>query len=79
MLPLSVVSTCHRPPDAVPSIRSDELLRALAQTNFEVSTKHQMFADRAKLDILPTIVSRAHDTVKLWATELLTRVEEPAE
>lgn len=61
-------------PDA--TTHSDRLLRALAQTNFEVSAEHQMFADRAKLDILPTIVVRAHDTVKLWATELLTRVEE---
>jgi hypothetical protein len=54
----------------------DRLLKALTQTSFEVSAEHQMFEDRAKLDVLPTIVIRAHDTVKLWATELLSRVEE---
>ena len=54
----------------------DRLLSALAQTNFEVSAEHQMFENRAKLDVLPTIIIRAHDTVKLWARELLSRVEE---
>ena len=35
-----------------------------------------MFASEAKLDVLPGLVIRVHDTVKHWASELLSRVQE---
>ena len=54
----------------------DRLINALTQTGFEVSAEHAMFNSPASLDILPTILIRAHDTVKIWAAELLSRVQE---
>lgn len=54
----------------------DRLLAAIRQTDFDVSTEHSMFADRAKLDVLPSILIRVHDTVKHWAADLLSRVQE---
>jgi hypothetical protein len=35
-----------------------------------------MFKDRSTLEVLPELVARAHDTVKTWARELLSRVDE---
>jgi len=54
----------------------ERLLGALRQTGFDVSVEHSMFRDRSTLEVLPALVSRAHDTVKIWAQELLSRVDE---
>ena len=35
-----------------------------------------MFRDSSTLEVLPELVARAHDTVKMWARELLNRVDE---
>jgi hypothetical protein len=52
------------------------LLRALRQIGFEVSAEHSMFNSPAKIDVLPALIVQVHDTVKIWATELLSRVQE---
>jgi hypothetical protein len=51
-------------------------IAALAQSDFTVSTEHSMYRDRSTLEILPELVSRAHDTVKIWARELVARLDE---
>ena len=35
-----------------------------------------MFRSDAAIDVLPRLSIRAHDTVKLWAADLLARVQE---
>lgn len=54
----------------------NRLVNALKQNEFEVSAEHNMFESDAKLDVLPSLIIRAHDTVKHWAAELLSRVQE---
>lgn len=54
----------------------NNFLRAMRLTGFEVSDEHSMFANEAKIDILPSLLIKVHDTVKIWATELLSRVQE---
>jgi len=54
----------------------ERLIGALRQTGFEVSTEHSMYDDKSTLEVLPSLVTRAHDTVKIWAQELLSRVDE---
>lgn len=55
---------------------SERLLRALKETQFQVDAEHDMFRDSPKIDVLPQAIIRVHETVKLWATELLSRVQE---
>ncbi len=52
------------------------LLTALKQNGFDVSLEHSMFADKGTMDILPTILIKAHDTVKVWGQDLISRVHE---
>lgn len=52
------------------------LLQALKKMGFEVAAEHTFFDSPFKIDILPTILIQAHDTVKTWATVLLSRVQE---
>lgn len=52
------------------------LINALRQNGFQVSAEHSMFNGPAQLDVLPGLIIRAHDTVKHWAAELLSRVQE---
>jgi hypothetical protein len=54
----------------------DQLLVALQESKFQVAAEHEMFRDTPKIDVLPMPIIRVHDTVKLWATELLSRVQE---
>jgi len=54
----------------------DRLIQALREIGFEVSAEHTMFQSRAKIDVLPKLLIRVHDTVKLWAAELLSRTQE---
>ncbi len=54
----------------------ERMLRALRITGFDVSAEHTMFGDREALDVLPKILIDAHDTVKLWAADLMSRVQE---
>jgi hypothetical protein len=54
----------------------ERLIGALRQTGFEVSADHSMYRDKSTLEVLPSLVTRAHDTVKIWAQELLSRVDE---
>ncbi len=75
IVPASTRETDNPPLDSLAS-HLKRLLMAVCQTGFDVSAEHSMFDSRAKLDVLPSILIRAHDTVKLWATELLSRVQE---
>lgn len=50
--------------------------RALLQNGFDVAAEHSMFSSELKLDVLPRLLIKAHDTVKVWAAELLGRVQE---
>ena len=52
------------------------LIGALKQTGFDVSAEHSIYRDKSTLEVLPSLVTRAHDTVKIWAQELLSRVDE---
>src|SRR5262249_48607636 len=52
------------------------LLLALTTLKFDVSAEHSMFQDLLKIDILPSLLIRVHETVKVWATELAARVNE---
>jgi hypothetical protein len=52
------------------------LLEALTQNGFEVSLEHSMFKDRSYVEVLPTLLTRVHETVKIWAQELMSRVQE---
>jgi hypothetical protein len=54
----------------------DRLISAIHQNEFDVSNEHSMFDDRAKLDVLPSLLIRVHDTVKHWAADLMSRVQE---
>lgn len=54
----------------------ERIISALGQSGFEVSLEHSMFEDKSKLEVLPELVARVHDTVKTWARELRTRVDE---
>jgi hypothetical protein len=61
-------------PDA--QVHLGRVTAALRESGFEVSVEHSMFKDRSTLEVLPELVARAHDTVKTWARELLSRVDE---
>lgn len=52
------------------------LLIALKTVKFDVSADHSMFQRLLKIDILPSLLIRVHETVKIWATELAARVNE---
>ncbi|HET9394219.1 MAG TPA: hypothetical protein VFO29_11955 [Candidatus Rubrimentiphilum sp.] len=52
------------------------VLSGLEQSGFEVSEEHSMFRDKSTLEVLPELVARAHDTVKIWAHELVIRLDE---
>jgi hypothetical protein len=52
------------------------IIAALRTVKFDVSADHSMFQDLLKIDILPSILIRVHETVKIWATELASRVNE---
>lgn len=52
------------------------LISGIRLDGFDVSAEHSMFNSPAKLDVLPTLIIRVHDTVKQWAIELLARVQE---
>ena len=49
---------------------------ALRKTGFDVSKEHAMYDSAGHIDLLPTLLIRAHDTVKTWARELRDRVSE---
>jgi hypothetical protein len=63
-------------PKATTTPHVERTLAAIRSTGFEVSSEHSMFQSEAKIDVLPALLIRAHDTVKIWATELLSRVQE---
>lgn len=49
---------------------------AVKQDGFDVAAEHTMFDNKAKLDVLPAMLIRVHDTVKHWSADLLSRVQE---
>lgn len=54
----------------------DRLISATKQLGFDVAAEHNMFDNKAKLDVLPSLLIQVHDTVKIWAADLLSRVQE---
>jgi len=58
------------------AVHLQRVVAALRETGFDVSAEHSMYRDRTTLEVLPTLVATAHDTVKTWARELLSRVDE---
>lgn len=52
------------------------LIVALKTVKFDVSADHSMFQKVLKIDILPSLLIRVHETVKIWAAELASRVNE---
>jgi hypothetical protein len=64
------------PPWDSASRHRDRLIQALRQNGFDVAAEHTLFGSRAKLDVLPALLIKVHDTVKHWAAELLSRVQE---
>ncbi|PYU93531.1 MAG: hypothetical protein DMG08_09940 [Acidobacteria bacterium] len=54
----------------------NRLINALYENGFDVSAEHSMFKSSAVIDVLPRLLIRAHDTVKYWAAELLSSVQE---
>ena len=52
------------------------LLGALEQQGFEVSLEHSMFRARSFVEILPRMIVKVHETVKIWAQELMSRLQE---
>ncbi|HUK30643.1 MAG TPA: hypothetical protein VLV89_05980, partial [Candidatus Acidoferrum sp.] len=54
----------------------ERLIGALRETGFEVSVEHSMYRDKSTIEVLPALLTRTHDTVKVWAQELLSRVDE---
>lgn len=63
-------------PIAISGEHMIRVLSSLSQTGFEVSAEHSMFKDKSMIEVLPELVVRAHDTVKIWARELMARVDE---
>lgn len=57
-------------------LRCQKLVDALKVNQFDVSSDHSMFAARGWIDVMPRILIEAHYTVKVWATELQSRVHE---
>ncbi len=75
LVPAPTIEDSSNPwPSVLPHI--DRLTSALKQNGFQVSAEHSMFKNDAQLDVLPELIIRAHDTVKHWAAELLSRVQE---
>lgn len=56
--------------------QAQKLVDALRANRFDVSSDHSMFAARGWIDVLPRLLIEAHYTVKVWATELQSRVNE---
>jgi hypothetical protein len=52
------------------------LLDALKLTGFEVSAEHAMFDAKGWIDVVPRLLVDVHHTVKIWAAELQSRVNE---
>jgi hypothetical protein len=52
------------------------IIIALRTVKFDVSADHSMFQDLLKIDVLPSLLIRVHETVKIWAAELASRVNE---
>jgi hypothetical protein len=54
----------------------DKLIEALKVTGFDVSAEHAMFDAKGWIDVVPRLLVEVHYTVKIWAAELMSRVQE---
>jgi hypothetical protein len=57
-------------------VNCDTLIDSLKLTGFEVSAEHAMFDAKGWIDIVPRLLAEVHYTVKIWAAELQSRVQE---
>jgi len=75
LIPHATAEEGQFPADLVAE-HSGRLLDGIALEGFEVAADHSFFDNAGSIDILPRLLIRAHETVKVWATELLSRVRE---
>jgi hypothetical protein len=52
------------------------LINAISLTGFDVSAEHAMFDAKNWIDVVPRLLVDVHYTVKVWAAELQSRVNE---
>jgi hypothetical protein len=57
-------------------VNCNKLIGALKLTGFEVSAEHAMFDAKGWIDVVPRLLVDVHHTVKIWAAELQSRVQE---
>jgi hypothetical protein len=58
------------------STSCNKLIDALKVTGFDVSAEHAMFDAKGWIDVVPRLLVEVHYTVKIWAAELMSRVQE---
>ena len=75
LVPASTDETGEDPWRAALSAMS-QANRAVAGMGFDVDQEHSMFLSEPKLDVLPRLLIETHESVKVWAQELLGRVQE---
>lgn len=74
LIPASTKEEGDFPTDALDRLQI--LIRALQQDGFNVAAEHSMFDAKGWIDVLPTLLIDVHYTVKMWAAELQSRVQE---
>lgn len=74
LVPASTEEEGYYPAEATD--RLSILLRALQQDGFNVAAEHSMFDAKGWIDVLPRLLIEVHYTVKMWAAELQSRVQE---
>ncbi len=75
ILPVETIEANKFPMEQV-STHLLRLLTALRTLKFDVSADHSMFQQNLKIDVLPSLLIRVRETVKIWAAELVARVNE---
>jgi hypothetical protein len=56
--------------------KCNTLIESLKLSGFEVSADHAMFGAKGWIDVVPRLLVEVHQTVKIWAAELQSRVQE---
>jgi len=75
ILPVATIENGEFPTHEVKE-HLDRLFSGLRSVKFDVSADHSMFQTLLKIDVLPSILIRVHEVVKIWAAELASRVNE---
>jgi hypothetical protein len=75
LLPTSTNEGVVYPLDEV-TAHLHRVLVGLKTIKFDVSADHSMFKTLLKIDVLPSLLIRVHENVKIWAAELVSKVNE---